>query len=598
MSGVWSKAAAALASALLGLAAAFFLTAFAAAPNAQPSRGSEDFFAHGLLARELGPAGPIRWTRPTSWFVFRNLPPGPAALEVRVHGHREGVTVSVNGTEQGSVRAGRFVGRFALQNVPADGVLEVELKTPGFDGHDGVRRGALLDRVRVMPPPAGWPSTLVAAAFLGLAVLAAVAGMALGLPPAAAAGLAAVLTLIHALALAPHGILYSRYASTLPTVLALSILAAWGGARLLRGRRPGACPWVFVALLAALLVQAVAATSPLMVGSDVLFHANRLRAVAAGDYYPTSVTQHAVPFQIPYGVSFYAVLAPLARMGLDPLALVRAGAGFSNVVASAGLLWFLLPLGAPRAALAVLLLQMLPGTFDIYSYGNLSNAFAQAMTALFFCWWAGSTPGGSLVGGLLLAAGAIGHLSSLIVLVALCAALLYFRSPRLRQERTRLFGLAVGFGLAGLYYLHFTELIVDQIPRLLEGGGQGRGASMGVMDALSLQLREFGGQWGIPTILLAAAACASRQALGAIPRDILAYGLGVSLLFFPAIASPLEVRYPYALGLPIAVLAAGGFFFLRARGRAGAGVAWALLAAQVCLAAYNLQDAILRRYRT
>src|SRR5207245_429010 len=125
-------------------------------------------------------------------------------------------------------------------------------------------------------------------------------------------------------------------------------------------------------------------------------------------------------------------------------------------------------------------------TFDPYSFGNLSNVFGQSLTTLFFCWWAGRAPGGWPVGAALLALGCLGHFSSLIVLVVLTVALLVGRG-REGPGRTRLAALGAGLGLAALYYLRFVPLVLSQLPRLAEGGGQGRGASRGPLDALKLQ---------------------------------------------------------------------------------------------------------------
>ena len=161
-------------------------------------------------------------------------------------------------------------------------------------------------------------------------------------------------------------------------------------------RRSGAGAWALIAMTAAWLVQGLLATSPVMIVSDAVFHANTLARVAGGDFFPTSVTQHATPFRFPYGVSFYAVLAPLFRAGIDGVALVRVGAAVAGVLASAALFLVLLrAYGAAAAGLAVVLLQTLPATFDVaYSYGNLSNAFGQSATVGFFAWWAGTRAGG------------------------------------------------------------------------------------------------------------------------------------------------------------------------------------------------------------
>ena len=207
-------------------------------------------------------------------------------------------------------------------------------------------------------------------------------------------------------------------------------------------------------------MQVVAGTSPLMVVSDAVFHANKLvRGGRAATCSRSSVTQHARPFRFPYGVSFYAVLAPLARAGLDTVALVRVGAAAAGLVATAGCL----PSGPrpPRpaaAALSAVLLQLLPGTFDVaYSYGNLSNAFGQAVTVLFFCWWAGRAPGGWPVGAALLALAALAHFSSFVFAVALVLALVIAEvAGRLIRDRTRLWRRRRGARPPpALYYAHF-----------------------------------------------------------------------------------------------------------------------------------------------
>jgi hypothetical protein len=132
-----------------------------------------------------------------------------------------------------------------------------------------------------------------------------------------------------------------------------------------------------------------------MVVSDVGFHANKLAAAAAGDLFPVSVTQHAHPFRIPYGVSYYAALAPLARAGLDTVMLVRAGAALAGLAATAALFLLALsaigpyaarggrgpPAGPPRRFRRRVFVR------------EPVHAFGQSATVLFFCWWAGRAPG-------------------------------------------------------------------------------------------------------------------------------------------------------------------------------------------------------------
>jgi hypothetical protein len=116
--------------------------------------------------------------------------------------------------------------------------------------------------------------------------------------------------------------------------------AAWERAR------PGAGRWAFVALGSAAVLQVVLGASPLMVVSDAVFHANNLGRVAGGDYFLTSVTQHARPFRFPYGVSFYALLVPVLRAGVDAVALVRWGAARGPAGRGRGCSRCLVPRGA------------------------------------------------------------------------------------------------------------------------------------------------------------------------------------------------------------------------------------------------------------
>jgi hypothetical protein len=398
----------------------------------------------------------------------------------------------------------------------------------------------------------------------------------------------------------------SGYADVLAAAVAagaaLAAAVAWAAGR----RHAGAGPWAFVAVFAAWLVQGLCGTAPLRVVSDAVFHANKLAQVSAGDWFPTSVTQHARAFRIPYGVSFYALLVPLHRMGLDPALLVRAGAAASGILASAAL-FLLLAARSPRAAaVAVVVLQLVPATFDYgFSYGNLSNAFGQSMTVLLFAWWAGGGRRGA-VGAALLALAALSHLSSLIVLMVLLAALVAARGREVLRDRPRIVAVGAGLALAALYYVHFAPLVFEQVPRLLEGGGQGRGASQGVWAAARLQVLTALGEWGIAAMVLAsfgrprtaAATAAGAPSSGShLDRDLCAFWVAGLLLAVPAVVSPLEVRYVYALTLPLAAAAGLGWDRLAARGGVSSVAAWLLLAVQAVAGARAVIEAVLFRYR-
>jgi hypothetical protein len=404
---------------------------------------------------------------------------------------------------------------------------------------------------------------------------------------------AVAVTGLEAAALWPFGLVRSPYALELAGGLAGGLAAAAGFAWMVSRRRSEARAWAFAAAMAAVAVQGLAATHPLLVVSDAVFHAHNLEAVSRGELFLTSLTPHVRPFRFPYGVSFYVLLVPLLRLGFDPVALVQGGASLAGVAASAVLFAFLAPSGPARAGLAVVLLQLLPVTFALFSFGNLSNVFGQAVTVAFVAWWSGRGRGGPALGGLLLAAACLAHLSALIVILTLLAALAIGRARTLAREPARLLALGIGLGAAGLYYQHFWGLVAEQLPRLAEGGG--REGAPGILQAAWLQARAAVQQWGAPAILLGVAG-RPRPSRGALDRDLAAYWCAGGILLAAAVVSPLEVRYLYALTVPLAVAAAGGAIRLGGR-PVTALVAGVLVLAQVALAGWTVAEALLYRYR-
>ena len=584
-------------AALVGAALATAVDRLGPAASADVARGGETAFAQGLQPREMVPGrGPQRWTTPQARFLLRDLPGGPAEVDVRLHGQRTPVVIAVDGVVVGRIDPGRTA-LVAPLSLARSGDHELELRTDGFEAGDGRTLGALLDSVTIRARPSPGPSLRLVLLFAIPAALVAAAALLAGLPPASALALAVQAAVAEALLLWPQGLFHSPYRTSLAALIGAGALAGLLFARWRERRVPGAGPWAFAACLAAFLVQVLAATSPLIVVSDEVFHANKLAQVARGEWFPTSLTQHAQPFRFPYGVSFYALLAPGLRLGVDAVALVRGAAGVSGLAASLGLFALLAPSGAARAGLAVILLQLIPGAFDPYSFGNLSNVFGQAMTTLFFCWWAGRTPGGWPMGGALLALACLVHFSSLVVVGVLVLALLIARG-RAGPGRTRARAVGAGVGVAALYYARFVPLVLGQLPRLLEGGGQGRGASRGTFDALRLQMWGILSQWGLPILALGAIGHPRpREPEPTLDRDLAAYWAAGALLALPAILTPLDVRYLYALTVPLASAWGEGLFRLGDRGRAGAVAAGLLLAAQAAWGLRGLVEAVAFRYR-
>lgn len=591
-----SAKAAVLVACVAALGAALVLDRWSPPPSADVARGSEACFATGLFERELvKPAGIQRWTSERALFLFRYLPQGPLTLTIEVHGQRAPVVVVAAGAILGTIGPEARSASFDL-DAPRDGTLPVELIVEPFVGSGGRRLGALLDRVTIVHAPATLPRPGLVLCLMLPAALLVVSAMLAGLPPRLALLPALGVTLLQSLALLPAGVVRSDYAVLLALEVAGCALAALAFARLMRTRHAGAMPWAFVGILVALLVQEIAGTSPLMVVSDAVFHSHKLQGVLEGRFFPSSLTPGSHPFRFPYGVSFYLLLAPLRLLGMDGVALLRHGAALSAVVGSGALYWLLAPSGPRSAALAVILLQLLPTTFDLHAYGNLSNIFGQALTAVFFAWWSGAEPRRWALGAALVAMGALAHLSSLVVLIALCTTLAVLRRRDLRRDRSRLVAVAVGLTLAGLYYLHFWRLLSDQLPRLLAGGMEGPSPSADVGAGLARQAGAALGDWGAPALLLSLVGWPRAGRVG-LDRDLLAYWLAGAALALLAVVSPLEVRYLYSLGFPLAVAAGSGLCRLLS-GRAAARVlGWSLLAAQTGLAAYGLAEKVLLRYR-
>ena len=585
---------------LLSVVAAVVLTRLGPAPAADVARGSEEAFGRGLHRRELPPGiGPQRWTTARAAFTFRDLPRTSATLVVEIRDARAPVTVAADGVILGRLESGVRAASFPLAATGRRG-REVELWSEPFRAGDGRLLGALLGRVVIVPAERdSWPPPAILLELILPALLAFAVARFAGLRSEWAA-LTALVTLAFATsALWPSGLAHSPYGPRLCALLCAGSVLALAFALLVARRHPAAAPAALIACFAGWLVQVIAGTSPLMVVSDVGFHANKLAAVAAGDLFPVSVTQHARPFRIPYGVSFYAALAPLARAGVDTVTLVRAGAAAAGLLATAAV--FLLALsaiGPYGAAVAAVVLQILPGAFDIaYSYGNLSNAFGQSATVLFFCWWAGRVPGRWPVGAALLALAALAHFSSFVFVVALVCALVIADLRAEERDRTRYWAAGLGLLLAAAYYAHFAGLIWEQAPRLLEGGGQGRGASRSAWDAARLQVLTAVGQWGLPAIVLAWLGRPRPSPGDRYSRDLAAYWLAGLVLAVPAIVSPLEVRYLYGLTAAVALSAGAGAARAHAQGGRWRLAGWALVLAQIVLGARGIAEAVVVRYR-
>jgi len=560
-------------------------------PIAAAALGTDDVFGEGLHEREL--PSPLRWTTERAVFRFRDLPAGTAVVSVEVRDQRDWVAVVVGGKPFGTMAPGTTRGtHFAI--VPDDGRLEVELLVRPFTAGDGRRLGAHIGRVSIdqlsprqvrLRPLAVFvlPAAMVAAAvaFSGWGAVVAIVS-------------SAAVTAAQCALLLPWGILWSGYSTRLAFLLAGGSVVCAVLARVAERTWPGAGRLAMVAGLGTMIVQGAAATWPAMIASDVAMNAHNLQKVAAGDWWLVSKTQHEPPFLFPYGPAFYAPLVSLARAGGDPIGLVRVGAAIAGLLGSIGVFWLLAPRSPLAAALSVVMLQLLPGTFDRYSYGNLSNIFAQAMTVLFFAWWSRRGPGGPLLGGAFLLMAALGHFSSFLVLCVLLPALLLVgRGWRELPRATRL-GVMAAAVLVLAYYATFWPIIAQQLPRLLEGAGT-QAQVKSPWDVLRKQGWEIFWEWGLPAIAIAWAG--RPRGRSGQDGDLLAFWVAGAALAVAALISPVEARYLYALTLPLAVAAGQGVIELAKGPQATRWTLAALVLAQLGLALANLRDDLYFHYR-
>ncbi len=574
-----------VAAPLAALATAVAVDRRAPWPSADVSRGGEDAFASGLHQRELPPGGrPLRWTTGHARLRFRHLPAAAARLSVRLRGQRAPVRVAVNGVVVGVLPPGTSEGSWPLTAARSQ---TVDLLAEPFIAGDGRRLGALLEVVTLEHARRGLPAPGLLLIFALPAAMVVVTALAAGLPAVAALAVSTGATAAQAALLGPRGVVRSDYAVGLAVSLGLGAVAAAVLARVSERGSQGSGRWAFVAGIFALLVQGLLATSPVMVVSDAVFHANNLARVAGGEWFLTSVTQHARPFRFPYGVSFYGVLVPFWHAGLDGVMLVRCGAAASGLGASMALFRLALPAGAPAAALAVVAWQLLPGTLDIFSYGNLSNVFGQAATVAFVGWW--STGRRWWAGASLLAVAALAHFSCAVVLGVLCP-LLVLIDRRPAGRTLRLVAVAAGLGLAAAYYLSFLPLVIAQLALL------GPAAVGGFWRALVRQGSSALAQWGWPAMALAALALPPREP-SRLGDALRAWWISALLLGVLALLSPVEVRYLYAVSPALALAAATAICRLWLAGLPGRLLAAGVVLMQAVLASRAWVEALLGRYR-
>lgn len=551
------------------------------------------------------PEEDYRWTREWAEVHLLGLGRQPVEVRLRLQAYRpaglEAPQMALWAGGANVVNAAvPTIGRVYTVMLPADllagGNLHMALHSDTFQpAGDSRELGLSLDWIGVRPAGVGWvgPAWPQVGCVLGVALLGYLLLRRWGLGRAWSSGLVALSIALLSYLLAFHRLSLTYFTPTLVlllawglllTVLGLPLLEHWrrrGGGTLAEAR------WLWVLLLLGVLLRLGGMLYPQFRSSDLIFHAHRAEWVAGGLFYFTADLPD-VNLPAPYPPGLYVTMLPATLLSLDvPLLMEIVGVILD---ALCGLLLYTLArhlTGRPRAALLALLLQeVAPVTYWIYSWGNYTNLFSRVgllASLLLLClghWRHRGVRDWLLLGGafsLVL----LGHFADSLVFggFVLTTAALSLLAKAWRRSTAVLLGvlLAAGALALGLYYSAPPgwEALLGGMEVLL--GGEGRPA-VGINP-----LGQFVSHVQAPLLLLAL------PGLALLPRRVWRWSivpLGGALLTAAAFAAGqalfgLSARYSLFV-LPVLALGAGHLLdLLWPRGRGGRAAVGALLAGLV-----------------
>jgi hypothetical protein len=485
---------------------------------------------------------------------------------------------------------------------PRGAILRMDVSATEVPGPNDRRAlGVMVDELRIAPAGRVWPP---AGSIAGAAAGAAAFGAAVALLASVPAALAAALAIsIGQAALLSRGFgPYSDYPVAAAWLagwiaLAVAVIAVW----VARRRTPASAPARFVIAFsgAALFLKLLVLLHPQMPVGDAMFHAHRFQGVLAGNLYFTSIAPGNYTFPYPPGFYLFAALFErFVTRGAADMNLLRVVALTVDAIAGAALYiavrrnWT----GAWTAALAVVVYQMLPLEFRIFTVGNLTNAFAQSVSVLALAVVAGADFGQfgrrqALVLTVTLAVAFMSHTSTFAILLGTCiciAALFAWRGDASVRRVGALVLLAtlVALGLAvALYYAHFGATYRAEFSRIstetVSATPYAGGRDLSVRaHSVPGYLNAYLG-WG--ALVLAACGASHLYRAGARDRLTLAtagWALSCTVFLIVGILTPVDMRYYLAAVPAVAVAAAAG---VAALWRPGPGrMAAVALAALVC----------------
>ena len=463
---------------------------------------------------------------------------------------------------------------------PRGAIVRMDVSTTVVPGPNDARMlGVMIDEVRIAPAGFGWPPLdAVASAALGAAALTGAIGLIASAP--AAAGAALVVSAGQAALLARGFAPYTSY----PAAAAQAALWIAAGVALISlwirrkdAQSPAAGRFVIAFSAAVLFLKLLVLLHPQMPVGDAMFHAHKFQGVLAGNLYFTSIAPGNYTF--PYPPGFYLFAAAFARFvtrGAADMTLLRVVALTVDVVAGATLyvavrrIWNDPWIGA----VAVVVYQMLPLEFRIFTVGNLTNAFAQSISVFAFVGLAAGRMDRILSANvailtLVLTLAFMSHTSTFPILFGSCifvAALLRLKGDEgLRRVSVAVIVatlLATALAI-GLYYAHFGETYRAEFSRIrtetVSAAPDAGGRDLATRAwSVPRYLRSY---LGFGALVLATCGVWSLYRRGARDRlTLTTAGWALSCLAFLAIGilTPVDMRY-YLASIPaIAIAGAAG----------------------------------------
>lgn len=312
---------------------------------------------------------------------------------------------------------------------------------------------------------------------------------------------------------------------------------------------------------------------------DGVFHAHRLLYVLTGRFYFTSLAPGGHAF--PYPILLYVFAAPfsfLAPETLDRVALLRIIVTAADAAAGAMLYWMVVRTSADRLAAVstVVWYHIVPATAWIMTWGNLTNAFGQALfvtslvavVAVPVEW---TRPRTVALLAVLASAAFLAHPSTCAILATLLVvtAVLYrWRGGQDLQAATRgvwvaaLVAAAVAFVL---YYAWFPAVYLTEISRVASATAT-RAAEPG--SSLETRLASIpilaNSYFGWPAIVAAAVGIWRLwQGTEPLRLTLLLLGWAGACFIFLGVGllSPVEMRYHFAAFPAVALAAAYGWIW-------------------------------------